>query len=286
MAGLAAVPAALKLWDVLEMPPPERRVRRLGEVGPRLLCLHGLFASSAFWIPLGEVLAADHRVVAPDLLGFGASPKPEDARYDVDDHVSWLQPVIEEPGEPWVVVGHSMGTVLAVAAAQRFPELVGAVVLFSAPVYSSPESRRAIFGRQNLLTRASTRSRVLGRVICEASCLLRPVMKRLGPVLRPDVRPELARDDFHHRWHSYDRSFHHLVLERDLLRDMADVRQPILVVQGDADAIVESPDRLRWPPNARVERVPGATHTSLLLDEPRDAAALIRQVTVRETARR
>lgn len=267
----------LKAWDWFATPPPAQRVRRSGSAGPRVLCLHGLFASGAFWTPLTGELSTDHRLAAPDLLGFGRSPKPEDSPYDVGAHLDWLRPIVEEPGEPWVVAGHSMGTVLATHLALRWPDRVQAVLLFNAPVYASAESRRAIFGRQNLLTRATTRSKALGRVVCEGSCLIRPVMRHLGPWLRPDVPPDTARDYFEHRWHSYDRSLERLVVGRDLVPDLHRLRTPLLVVQGGADAIVEAPADIRWPPSATVVVRPGESHTGLLLDRPHEAAALVRR---------
>jgi pimeloyl-ACP methyl ester carboxylesterase len=123
----------------------------------------------------------------------------------VEDHLAYLELLLEEAGDPWIVLGHSMGCPLAVEAARRASERIQAVVLFNAALYSSPERRREIFGRQNVLTRTSTRSRTLGRILCEASCLLRPIRTRLGPVLRPDL-PAVSADYFRHRWHSYDRS--------------------------------------------------------------------------------
>jgi pimeloyl-ACP methyl ester carboxylesterase len=279
VTGIAAAAAVLKLWDTLEMPPPQRRVRRVGTRGPRVLCLHGLFGSGAFWLRFAHAIAARYQVVIPDLLGFGASPKPADGAYTIEDHLAFLQPLLEEPGDPWIVVGHSMGCSLTVATARHDPARVRAAVLFNAPVYSSADRRREIFGRQNLLTRASTRSRVLGRIFCEASCLIRPIMTRVGPLLRPDLPPEVPADYFRHRWQSYDRSFRHLVLERDLLADLAAVPRAVAVavIQGADDPIVDQPGDLSWPANVHLEVVPGG-HTTLLLDRAEEAGRLFGRV--------
>jgi alpha-beta hydrolase superfamily lysophospholipase len=60
--------------------------------------------------------------VAPDLLGFGRSPKPADFSYSVGEHLDTLAPLLEDR---IVVVGHSTGAILAAALAalerQRVP---------------------------------------------------------------------------------------------------------------------------------------------------------------------
>jgi len=61
--------------------------------GPLVVALHGLGASSAYWDPLAQHLP-DHRVVAPDALGFGRSPAPEDSPYDLDAHLEGLRPLL------------------------------------------------------------------------------------------------------------------------------------------------------------------------------------------------
>ena len=49
--------------------------------GPPLLLLHGWPTSSSLYRAITPVLAKDHRVVVPDLPGFGASSKPVDRQY-------------------------------------------------------------------------------------------------------------------------------------------------------------------------------------------------------------
>ncbi|MDQ3575851.1 MAG: alpha/beta fold hydrolase, partial [Actinomycetota bacterium] len=85
-------------------------VRRWGQ-GPPVLFVHGLGASSRYWKPLAQV-SSGYAATAPDLLGFGHSPTPPDASYDVDSHLEALVPLLP-PGA--VVVGHSMGAILAAA---------------------------------------------------------------------------------------------------------------------------------------------------------------------------
>src|SRR5713226_2084658 len=57
--------------------------------GPRVLYLHGLGASSRYWQRVVDA-SPPHLAVRPDLLGFGRSPKPPEACYDVDCHLATL----------------------------------------------------------------------------------------------------------------------------------------------------------------------------------------------------
>lgn len=277
-AGLAAM--RYLGWPRAEGP---LRVRRRGEAGPPTLLLHGLFASSACWLPLAEKLEADARLVMPDLVGFGSSPQP-DAEYTADFHLRRLAPVVAE--EPrWVVVAHSMGCFLAAELAVRQPEAVEALVLLNAPVYGSAESRRRLVIRQNGMTRLALSSPLAARVVCETMvCVPRVLMTRIAPWLRPDVPPEAASDYFRHTYVSYYRSFTHLVMGPMLLETLARVRPPVHVVQGAEDPVVEDAARLDWPDGVRVTSVEGADHTALLFRRPDVAASIIRD-TLRGTRR-
>lgn len=63
--------------------------RRWGD-GDHVVFLHGLGASSRYWDRLAG-LGGRYSGIAPDLLGFGRSPKPPNAAYDVETH---LEPVV------------------------------------------------------------------------------------------------------------------------------------------------------------------------------------------------
>lgn len=86
--------------------------------GRSVLLLHGLTSAAGVWWRIAGALAArGHRVTAPDLRGHGAAPRT--ARYELDDFASdVLEPTPPDGG--WdLVVGHSLGGSIAVAAAAR-----------------------------------------------------------------------------------------------------------------------------------------------------------------------
>ena len=111
--------------------------------GAPIVFLHGMGTSAATWNRCMELLEDRFTVVAPDLLGHGDSPAPDDpAEYtrdrtlvDVDDIVADLT------GRP-VLVGHSLGGYLALAHAATRPDAArGVVVLNTGPGYRDAAKR-------------------------------------------------------------------------------------------------------------------------------------------------
>ena len=107
-----------------------------------VLFLHGLFSSSSFWfdtnlIPrMSDEIKAQHRILAPDLLGCGRSPRPVDCAYTVADHIQALEKsIIQRHGlESFHLVAHSMGCIFALVLAAKYPDRVRSITLI-APVY-------------------------------------------------------------------------------------------------------------------------------------------------------
>ena len=91
-----------------------------------MFLVHGFGASSGHWRRTGPALeAAGHRAFALDLLGFGGSDKPVGHPFSTED---WAQQVADyvrahaAPGAPVVLVGNSIGSLVALAAAARLAE--------------------------------------------------------------------------------------------------------------------------------------------------------------------
>ncbi|MBD2092046.1 alpha/beta fold hydrolase [Microcoleus sp. FACHB-1515] len=98
-----------------------------------MLMLHGFGAALTQWrsnlLPLSE----HHSVYAIDLLGFGASEKAA-ATYNV---ALWVEQVYEFwqtfINRPIVLVGHSLGALVALTAASQHPDMVQGLALMTLP---------------------------------------------------------------------------------------------------------------------------------------------------------
>jgi pimeloyl-ACP methyl ester carboxylesterase len=101
--------------------------RTLGEAGPHVVFVHGLFGQGRNWTSIAKGLAGDHRVTLIDLPNHGHSPWTD--RVDYLDMAESVAAELERLGEPVVLVGHSMGGKVAMQLALRRPELLRALVV-------------------------------------------------------------------------------------------------------------------------------------------------------------
>jgi haloalkane dehalogenase len=104
--------------------------------GPPLLLLHGWPMSSFLYRAITPVLAEHHRVVVPDLPGFGASSKPVDREYSFELFATVLDAVVERLGldDPGLVV-HDLGGPIGVHWALHRPGRVSRLALLNTLLY-------------------------------------------------------------------------------------------------------------------------------------------------------
>ena len=111
-----------------------------GGSGAPLVLVHGLGGSLANWLAVGDALTPRYRVFAPDLVGFGRTPLAG-REPGIPEQAAMLARFVEHVGGgAAVVVGNSMGGLVAVQLAATRPELVARIVLVGAAL---PRPRRA-----------------------------------------------------------------------------------------------------------------------------------------------
>ena len=160
--------------------------------GPPVLLLHGFPDSRRLWDAQVEALAAaGHRVLAPDLRGYGDSDRPTaTADYALEHLIADVAGLLRAGGiTRAALVGHDWGAVVAWAVAAAHPELVERLVVVSV---GHPAAR----------ARAGLRQQVAGAYV--PVFLVPGLAERLLPLGRfrwlrrawaPDARggPHLAR---------------------------------------------------------------------------------------------
>jgi pimeloyl-ACP methyl ester carboxylesterase len=133
-ATAAAEPAAGRRFSISEqtIAGPHGGIRSWASAprhGLPVLLIHGYGALIEHWRPVMRPLVREHTLFALDLYGFGFSARPAglSTRERWAEQVSFF--IREVIGEPAIVVGHSMGGVVATETARSFPELVRGLVL-------------------------------------------------------------------------------------------------------------------------------------------------------------
>jgi len=245
--------------------------RTVGDAGPDVVFVHGLFGQGKNWTTIAKGLSGDHRVTLLDLPNHGHSPWTD--RVDYLDMAETTAVEIEQLGRPVTLVGHSMGGKVAMQLALRRPELLRALVVVDvAPVEypvqggrtDDPDEEASPFAAYIAGMRALDLDRL--RTRDQADEALRPVVP--SRMVRSFLLQSLVREgtDGGWRWR-----LNLEALERDLgeLRGFpeppagASFDGPVLWIAGANSTYVLPEDRPRMDalfPATRLVRIKDAGH--------------------------
>jgi pimeloyl-ACP methyl ester carboxylesterase len=120
-----------------------RRLRLLvvdGEA-PNVLLLHGSTDSADSYRPLLDDIAGRHAAMAVELRGHGGSD--EAVGYELHDYAADVVTLLEDADlRPAILVGHSLGAMIAMFVASTRPELVAGIVLEDPPYFALLDPQR------------------------------------------------------------------------------------------------------------------------------------------------
>ena len=196
--------------------------------GPVVILVHGIASSSITFQELVPYLAPTHRVIAVDILGFGGSPHPEKSQYTIDDHVRSLDATIRSLRlrAPFVLVGHSLGSLISSRYAAEDPSSVAKLVLVSPPVYLTPSA----FGDPRDRAAMGIYMKVYEYLRANKSFTMRAArdLNRLSPIRNLlDVSEE--------NWNAFTLSLQNAIESQTTVADIARVRVPVEIVYGTLD---------------------------------------------------
>ncbi|HSK07161.1 MAG TPA: alpha/beta hydrolase [Acidimicrobiia bacterium] len=231
-----------------------------GGSGPNLVLVHGLGGSTTNWDAVAPSLAANARVRAIDLPGFGLTPPRAD--YSLDTHRDSVVAYLETFEGRFTLVGNSNGGLISAMIASRRPDLVERLVMVSPatpPVF--PDPRRDWPTVIRLAIQATPPlGEIYGRHFIRSNSPEELVKKSLAMVThKPGRVPmgliessrEMARIRTKLPWaeHATARtatSIAAFYARRSAFLDMVRrIEAPTLVVQGVSDHIV-SPTSVEW----------------------------------------
>lgn len=147
---------------------------RTSGTGAPVVFIHGFGGSLDTWRYVTDDLKTNHQLILLDLKGHGLSDRPGDGAYALSDHAEIVLGLIRHLGlKDVVIVGHSFGAIVAVAAAvaakdAAAPNITGLVIIDGAlaaehmPFLLKLVQRFPVLGWLNVkLTTARFRTRVM-----------------------------------------------------------------------------------------------------------------------------
>lgn len=236
----------------------------LGTRGPTtLVFLPGLSGTTRYWQGRLGRLEDKYRILLIDPLGFGDSPKPW-SRYTVDRHVEALYQTLKNK-KRFVLVGHSMGTLLSIAYAARHPEQVERLVLISTPFFGNAKEARRFFSSQPVPMGWFFSNMALAAFIC---IITRRIFGRLIPYFIHSIPRDIAADIVKHSWRSFTSSFWEVICNYEVERDadaLGDL--PVMCIHGEQDETAPlsgARSLAEGRPTWQLKILPGVDHHPLL----------------------
>jgi len=228
--------------------------------GHPVVCLHGAGAGAVTWYPSIAAIAENFRVIAPDVIGYGESDKP-DAPYDRPYFSQWLRDFFEVLEiEKAHVAGLSQGGAIALQFALENPDVVEKLVLVDSAALGAKPSFWPMFSMILMNTFPSDLTNKLN-----ARYLLRDPDNRDPNHGRYSV--EVLRMPGGRNAFVQGKGAAVAAMARE---DLANIENQTLVIWGENDQLfpvdqVES--SIATIPNARLHRIDDAGHLPLM-DQP------------------
>jgi pimeloyl-ACP methyl ester carboxylesterase len=222
--------------------------------GPPVVLLHGIASSSVTFEYVVPLITGRHRAVSIDLLGFGGSAAPEDATYTIEEHVAALRRTLRAMRlRDVVLVGHSLGALIATRYAASYRRDVSRLVIVSPPVYVTPTEIAAPFDRAAM--DGYLRLYEFLRTNKEFTIRAAAGLARLSPIKN-------LLDVSETNWNAFVRSLETSIESQTTVTDLVQVTAPIHLVYGTLDPLLH-PAGLRIVESLRgvtAHRVQGVDH--------------------------
>jgi abhydrolase domain-containing protein 6 len=219
-----------------------RRVARVGPFeipyleggrGDALVLVHGFSDSKDSFVDVARSLAASHRIVLPDLLGFAEASQPLDFEYSLPRLVDVFAGFVDVLGiDRFHLGGNSLGGAISAAYAVRFPQRVRSLALVGAAGVPMPRPsplQLRIEAGENPFACSS---------LHDHEELMRLVFQRRPPMPQP-LRAHLAQEYIARAPMNAKILEDLLADELDLTPELGGIRSPTLLVWGDHDRLID-----------------------------------------------
>lgn len=228
-------------------------IRGEGEI---VVMLHGYLSSSQYFKHIRERLATTHKIISLDLLGFGNSPKPR-GNYTYDEHLSAITRTLEHLGvsQPIILLGHSMGALIALRYAVINGDKVTKLLLFNPPLFTNMQQmaeNHKNTGRHYRIMLYSPARHGYWKAL------------KLVPHTRSARRPAINfADTISMSKHAREGSYKNILGGSEIFSDLRKATMPVLLINGRYDRAVymENLAGRELPSNVTLETVETGHHT-------------------------
>ena len=196
-----------------------RTDRRVKNPSATVVMIHGIGNTADAWNDVINELPPDVRTITVDLLGFGDSPKPT-ASYNVRVQARSIASTLVKQRlfQRVILVGHSLGALISIEIAKRYPYMVRGLILCSPPIYKNDSESSLILSSDKILTKIYKAAKIA------------KVAKITSPsfTVNDDTLP------------SYIKSLKSSIINQNSFDDISKLKIPVHIIYGRFDPLVVS----------------------------------------------
>ena len=213
--------------------------------GPPVLFLHGLGESWKDWSANLPFFQASYRVIAIDFPGFGDSDKPER-----DYSIEWFTAIVDQLLQAWkldqvVIVGHSMGALVAINLAAQSPSRVKSLVVVDAVGIGDKADFLSYALTKKIMGPESRFETIEGIMRGEFKTMVEKFIQRQKPQTSKEFFESLPKSPFTGKPFlpmTPSVQLSASIIDFDLRPLLAAVRQPTLILWGGKDPVAPPQD--------------------------------------------
>jgi pimeloyl-ACP methyl ester carboxylesterase len=241
--------------------------------GPGIVLLHGMAETSKiFWRGFIPYFENQYTVVAMDLRGFGDSDKPKRG-YEPEAQAQVVACLVEELGlDKPVLLGHSLGGIIATKFAILFPDKLHRLIIYDSPVGGGFLQNLGLVAKmpaKGVILMGILLIPLVGRLFFKLRTIetTRYLLESLRLFCdRSSYTDEIVRESMRNSYEAITQNAWHAVVLENLFKDLSRIRVPTLILRGEHDALVSQSwmERVNARiPNSQLVVIKGACHMSL-----------------------
>ncbi len=249
---------------------------------PTIIMVHGFRGTHHGLLLIAKNLKG-YPIIIPDLPGFGKGPRLKE--YTLNHYVAWLKLYIDKQklATPPIIVGHSFGSIVAAAFAEKHPQALSKLVLVN------PIGAPALEGPNQIMTKLAILYYKVGAKLPEKpahSWLAAKPIVRVMSITMSTTKDKTLQAFIHNQHDRYFSRFHTPTsvlqsfttsVSHDVSQFASGITTPTLLIAGALDNITPLSKQyalVKLFPNAKLRTIDNVGHLTHY-ETPQEVAALV-----------